>query len=136
VVNKSGHLPPVSVLERMVSVRIHLDDCSDSNGALRVLPGTHNLGRVAPTQIAKQERPTGFLRRARRGHRNDEAIVTTQFTGSRKGKSSPRDSYRFCFIAAGRRLGVARRLSRHAALKSGLGREISSKIKAVVPPAG
>jgi len=38
--------PPTEVLERMVTVRIHLDDCPASNGALRVIPGTHRLGRL------------------------------------------------------------------------------------------
>jgi len=48
--------PPASVLERMLSVRIHLDDCEESNGALRVLPGTHRLGRLTAVEIAEQER--------------------------------------------------------------------------------
>ena len=46
---KSGvqHVQPTTeVLERMVTVRIHLDDCPGSNGALRVIPGTHRLGRL------------------------------------------------------------------------------------------
>jgi Phytanoyl-CoA dioxygenase (PhyH) len=48
--------PPASILERMLSVRIHLDDCPESNGALRVLPGTHRLGRLTAVQIAEQQR--------------------------------------------------------------------------------
>jgi ectoine hydroxylase-related dioxygenase (phytanoyl-CoA dioxygenase family) len=48
--------PPLSVLESMLSVRIHLDDCDESNGALRVLPGTHNLGRLTAGQITEQQR--------------------------------------------------------------------------------
>jgi ectoine hydroxylase-related dioxygenase (phytanoyl-CoA dioxygenase family) len=38
--------PPTAVLERMVSVRLHLDDCPASNGALRVMPGSHLKGRL------------------------------------------------------------------------------------------
>ncbi|MEM7808251.1 MAG: phytanoyl-CoA dioxygenase family protein [Planctomycetota bacterium] len=34
--------PPVEVLRRMVTVRIHLDDCFDDNGPLRVVPGHHH----------------------------------------------------------------------------------------------
>jgi ectoine hydroxylase-related dioxygenase (phytanoyl-CoA dioxygenase family) len=34
--------PPASVLERMVSVRLHLDDCPKDNGALRVIAGSHS----------------------------------------------------------------------------------------------
>ncbi len=36
--------PPVEFLERMLTVRLHLDDADDSNGALRVLPGSHGFG--------------------------------------------------------------------------------------------
>lgn len=42
---------PVDLLERMLAVRIHLDDCDESNGALRVLPGTHRLGRLSNERI-------------------------------------------------------------------------------------
>jgi ectoine hydroxylase-related dioxygenase (phytanoyl-CoA dioxygenase family) len=38
--------PPAEVLNRMVTVRIHLDPCPRDNGALRVMPGTHHLGRI------------------------------------------------------------------------------------------
>lgn len=37
-------LAPVSLLKRMVIVRIHLDDCDAKNGALHVIPGTHKKG--------------------------------------------------------------------------------------------
>ena len=43
--------PPVAVLEQMLTVRVHLDDTDEANGALRVLPGTHRYGRLEPDQI-------------------------------------------------------------------------------------
>lgn len=43
--------PPVAVLEHMLTLRVHLDDTSEANGALRVLPGTHRHGRLDPDQI-------------------------------------------------------------------------------------
>jgi hypothetical protein len=43
--------PPFKCLEQMIAVRIHLDDADANNGALKVLPGTHNLGRLSPEQI-------------------------------------------------------------------------------------
>jgi hypothetical protein len=46
---KEGHLyvqPPVSVLERLVAVRVHIDDCPAQSGALRVVPHSHLEGRV------------------------------------------------------------------------------------------
>ena len=44
--------PPFEVLERMLTIRLHLDNCGTENGPLRVLPGTHRLGRLGPAQIA------------------------------------------------------------------------------------
>ena len=44
--------PPAEVLQRMLSVRIHLDDADGENGALRVIAGTHRLGRLSAEQIA------------------------------------------------------------------------------------
>jgi ectoine hydroxylase-related dioxygenase (phytanoyl-CoA dioxygenase family) len=38
--------PPVAILERMLVVRVHLDDCGPDNGPLRVLPGSHRDGRL------------------------------------------------------------------------------------------
>jgi hypothetical protein len=37
---------PVGLLERMLAVRLHLDDCTEDDGPLRVLPGTHRFGRL------------------------------------------------------------------------------------------
>lgn len=36
--------PPTSVLERMITVRVHLDDCGPDNGPLEVIPGSHAHG--------------------------------------------------------------------------------------------
>ena len=43
--------PPVAILEEMLAIRIHLDDCDELNGPLKVLPRTHALGRLESTQI-------------------------------------------------------------------------------------
>ncbi len=43
--------PPVEWLEQMLTVRLHLDDADSDNGALRVLPGTHRLGRLDAQSI-------------------------------------------------------------------------------------
>lgn len=39
--------PPVSLLEQMLTVRLHLDDCDESSGALHVIPGSHRSGRLS-----------------------------------------------------------------------------------------
>jgi hypothetical protein len=36
---------PVEVLEAMLTARIHLDDVTDQNGPLQVLPGSHRTGK-------------------------------------------------------------------------------------------
>ncbi|HEV3120580.1 MAG TPA: phytanoyl-CoA dioxygenase family protein [Isosphaeraceae bacterium] len=36
--------PPVEVLEQMLTLRVHLDDCDAASGPLRVLPGSHTMG--------------------------------------------------------------------------------------------
>ena len=46
--------PPTEVLQEMVTLRLHLDDCDENNGALRVLENTHRLGQLSALQIARQ----------------------------------------------------------------------------------
>ncbi len=48
--------PPASFLETLLTVRLHLDTCGQENGPLRVLPGTHQLGRLGTEQIAMLRR--------------------------------------------------------------------------------
>jgi len=43
--------PPVEFLQNMLTIRIHLDDCDETNGALRVLAGTHKFGRLGAQEI-------------------------------------------------------------------------------------
>ena len=43
--------PPTNVLEHMVSVRVHLDDCPATNGALRVIPDSHRQGKLDQNKI-------------------------------------------------------------------------------------
>ena len=44
--------PPVAVLENTVTIRVHLDDCDATNGALKVVPGSHRRGVVPAETIA------------------------------------------------------------------------------------
>jgi ectoine hydroxylase-related dioxygenase (phytanoyl-CoA dioxygenase family) len=45
-------LAPAEALARVVALRVHLDDSDGTNGPLRVLPGTHRLGRLTDEGIA------------------------------------------------------------------------------------
>jgi ectoine hydroxylase-related dioxygenase (phytanoyl-CoA dioxygenase family) len=46
-------LAPASALAQVVALRLHLDDSRADNGPLRVLPGTHTLGLLTESDIAK-----------------------------------------------------------------------------------
>ena len=43
---------PASALQKIVALRVHLDDSTPANGPLRVIPGSHNLGVLSDTDIA------------------------------------------------------------------------------------
>lgn len=43
--------PPLTILENNFTIRIHLDDTDEHNGALRVIPGSHNKGIYRPETI-------------------------------------------------------------------------------------
>jgi ectoine hydroxylase-related dioxygenase (phytanoyl-CoA dioxygenase family) len=47
-------LPPIDVLENIVAVRIHLDDCDARNGALRVREGSHRMGLLSSATSADE----------------------------------------------------------------------------------
>ena len=48
-------LAPAAVLEQMLAIRIHLDDADETNGALRVFPGSHRFGRMSDEEIERRE---------------------------------------------------------------------------------
>ena len=51
--------PPTSIMAKMLAMRLHLDENDESNGPLRVIPGSHRAGCLAAEQIlAWKERPT------------------------------------------------------------------------------
>ena len=43
--------PPRAVLENLLAVRLHLDDCDEHNGPLRVSPGSHLVGISRAAEI-------------------------------------------------------------------------------------
>lgn len=43
--------PPVEILENLLTLRIHLDDCDADNGALKVIPKSHLYGKLNSEQI-------------------------------------------------------------------------------------
>ena len=45
--------PPAEILARMLTLRLHLDPCGPENGPLRVIPGSHSLGRLSEAEIQR-----------------------------------------------------------------------------------
>ena len=43
---------PDEILEKIIAVRVHLDDCAEVDGPLRIIPGSHNRGRIPSDQAA------------------------------------------------------------------------------------
>ena len=54
--------PPTEVLESMIGIRLHLDETPEGGGALRVIPGSHRLGRLSTSEIRRvsQGQPARF----------------------------------------------------------------------------
>lgn len=53
--NQFAVQPPLSVLESNFTVRIHLDNTEENNGALKVIEGSHLRGIYRPENIAAEE---------------------------------------------------------------------------------
>ena len=47
---------PVALLRRMLALRIHLDDAGSDNGALRIIPGSHQRGLMSGDQLRASAR--------------------------------------------------------------------------------
>jgi ectoine hydroxylase-related dioxygenase (phytanoyl-CoA dioxygenase family) len=47
--------PPIAMLEQMLTVRIHLDRTDESNGALKVIPGSHCHGRLTALDLDRHK---------------------------------------------------------------------------------
>ncbi|MEJ2904271.1 phytanoyl-CoA dioxygenase family protein [Pedobacter panaciterrae] len=43
--------PPLNILEGITTLRVHLDNCTKRNGAIYILPKTHNRGKLTSSQI-------------------------------------------------------------------------------------
>jgi hypothetical protein len=52
--------PPFEIISRMITIRVHLDDCDDDNALLLIVPGSHRLGRVPARQAAVIARDCGY----------------------------------------------------------------------------
>ncbi len=103
--------PPVSVLEKMITVRLHLDDCGLENGLLQVIPGSHQAGRMNDRQISEwraRVKPVALYRAARRGIADAAAAVARIVSGD-CAKTSPRCAFGIRGESVARRPGMGSR---------------------------
>ncbi|MEO0683854.1 MAG: phytanoyl-CoA dioxygenase family protein [Cyanobacteria bacterium J06649_11] len=59
--------PDIAMLESIFTLRIHLDDCSKENGALRVIEGSHKKGVVEIKEWIKSKEGTERICEVERG---------------------------------------------------------------------
>lgn len=62
---RKGGIPhahaPAELLARMVTIRLHLDDCGPDSGPMRVLPGSHRSGRLDAAGVSAWTMRSGEL---------------------------------------------------------------------------
>lgn len=46
--------PPIDILESMITLRVHLDPCGPANAPLKIIPGSHLLGRIPVADINEE----------------------------------------------------------------------------------
>ncbi|HEX7651908.1 MAG TPA: phytanoyl-CoA dioxygenase family protein, partial [Verrucomicrobiae bacterium] len=51
--------PPARILAGMVTLRLHLDDCPESNGPLQILPGSHRQGILSNEEVSHWKTSVG-----------------------------------------------------------------------------
>jgi ectoine hydroxylase-related dioxygenase (phytanoyl-CoA dioxygenase family) len=49
--NQFAVQPPIDILKNIFTIRIHLDDTNENNGALKVIPGSHLQNIIRPENI-------------------------------------------------------------------------------------
>ena len=50
--------PPIEILNQMLTLRLHLDDCDSTNGALEVVRCSHKLGKLKQAQVLENRSAT------------------------------------------------------------------------------
>ena len=45
--------PPFEIMERLITLRLHFDDCGTDNGPLKTIEGSHRLGQLDQTKVTR-----------------------------------------------------------------------------------
>ena len=81
--------PPFDLIERMVTLRVHLDDVPVTNAPLLVAPGSHRLGKVPSEQVATAVERSGV--RACIATRGDIWLYATSILHASDRAQTPRN---------------------------------------------
>lgn len=79
--------PPIELLERMVTMRIHLDDVPESNAPLLIAPGSHRMGRIAECDVAETVKRCGTV--ACVAHAGDVWLYSTPILHASEAAAAP-----------------------------------------------
>ncbi len=80
--------PPFAILERMVTIRVHLDPVDTTNAPLCIVPGSHRLGRLAEASIKHVVEDRG--ERACLASRGDVWLYATPIVHGSRAADPPR----------------------------------------------
>ncbi len=80
--------PPFAILERMVTIRVHLDPVDATNAPLRIVPGSHRLGRLPEASIKHVVEERG--ERLCLANRGDVWLYATPIVHSSRAANPPR----------------------------------------------
>lgn len=80
--------PPFEILERMVTLRVHLDAVDANNAPLRIVPGSHRLGRLPEAEIMPAV--TTFGERLCLAERGDVWLYATPIVHASLAANPPR----------------------------------------------
>lgn len=69
--------PPDEVLSSLVALRIHLDDCDEANGPLRIAPGSHRAGATSAEQTITGSAGSALLMRPLLLHASSKSSLQT-----------------------------------------------------------
>ncbi len=78
--------PPVALLNRMVTARIHLDPTGADNGALSIVPGSHLRGKLASEKIPELATESSILCEC---HPGDVLLMSPLILHSSKRSTRP-----------------------------------------------
>lgn len=81
--------PTAEILEKILTLRFHIDDADESNGALKVLEGTHKNGRLSAEEIKEfRHKANSCLCEASKG---DVLIIRPLLVHSSSAGSNPKN---------------------------------------------